>query len=58
MKDKNGNVICQGDIIRGKYCGLGETTIHTEIVREDLNWDNWETDTVEIVGNLKNGIQS
>lgn len=59
MKDKNGKQINQEDVIRGRFYGLGEATIHTAIVRwGDEQWNDWDLDTVEVVGNLKDGIQS
>lgn len=58
QKDKNGTQICEFDIIKGKYHhGLGETTILTAVIRlEEVQWKDWDLDTVEVIGNLKKGI--
>lgn len=57
QKDKNGTQICEFDIIKGKYHGLGETTIHSAVIRlEEVQWKDWDLDTVEVIGNLKKGI--
>ena len=60
MKDKNGKDIHTGDIIRGKYFIDREIgiTIHTEIVKENHNWNNWKVNTIEVVGNVNDGIQN